>query len=152
MSDKPKVVDAGALRLLAAQPSHRDDWILTPHPGEAAALLGLSTKEVQADRLAAVVALQEKFGGVVVLKGNGTLVYDGCEAQICDFGDGALSTAGMGDVLAGMIAALVAQGLPLSVAAVQGVMLHAKAGEQLSQQQRVVMASQVSERVRQFAA
>ncbi len=152
LSDKPKVVDAGALRLLATQPIRRDDWILTPHPGEAAALLGLSTKEVQADRLAAVVALQEKFGGVVVLKGNGTLVYDGCEAQICDFGDGALSTAGMGDVLAGMIAALVAQGLSLSVAAVQGVMLHAKAGEQLSQQQGVVMASQVSERVRQFAA
>lgn len=152
LSDKPKVVDAGALRLLAAQPSYREDWILTPHPGEAAALLGLTTKEVQADRLAAVVALQEKFGGVVVLKGNGTLVYDGNEAQICDFGDGALSTAGMGDVLAGMIAALVAQGLPLSVAAVQGVMLHAKAGEQLAQGSRVVMASQLSERVRQFAA
>jgi ADP-dependent NAD(P)H-hydrate dehydratase / NAD(P)H-hydrate epimerase len=152
VSDKHKVVDAGALRLLAVQPSHRDDWILTPHPGEAAALLGVSTKQIQSDRLAAVVALQEKFGGVVVLKGNGTLVYDGKEAQICDFGDGALSSAGMGDVLAGMIAALVAQGLSLSVAAVQGVMLHAKAGEQLSQQQRVVMASQVSERVRQFAA
>ncbi len=152
LSDKPKVVDAGALRLLAAQPSYRDDWILTPHPGEAAALLGISTKEVQSDRLAAVVALQEKFGGVVVLKGNGTLVYDGKEAQICDFGDGAMSTAGMGDVLAGMITALVAQGLSLSKAAVQGVMLHAKAGEQLAQQQSVVMASQVSERVRQFAA
>lgn len=152
LSDKPKVVDAGALRLLATQPSYRDDWILTPHPGEAAALLGISTKEVQSDRLAAVVALQEKFGGVVVLKGNGTLVYDGKEAQICDFGDGAMSTAGMGDVLAGMITALVAQGLSLSKAAVQGVMLHAKAGEQLAQQQCVVMASQVSERVRQFAA
>lgn len=151
-SDKPKVVDAGALRLLANNPYHCDNWILTPHPGEAAALLGISSREVQADRLAAVVALQAKFGGVVVLKGSGTLVYDGKEAQICDFGDGALSTAGMGDVLAGMITALVAQGMSLPVAAVQGVMLHAKAGEQLAQESHVVMASQVAERVRQFAA
>jgi len=152
LSDKPKVVDAGALRLLAAHPQRREDWILTPHPGEAAAMLGVSIKVIQADRLAAVVALQQKYGGVLVLKGNGTLVYDGDEAQICDFGDGALSTAGMGDVLAGMIAALVAQGLSLSKAAVQGVMLHAKAGEQLAQESQVVMASQVSERIRQFAA
>lgn len=124
--------------------------MLTPHPGEAAALLGITTKAVQQDRLAAVVALQEKFGGVVVLKGNGTLVYDGTEAQICDFGDGAVSTAGMGDVLAGMIAALVAQGLSLNEAAVQGVMLHARAGERLAERNAVVMASELAAEVSHY--
>ncbi|MCH9742637.1 MAG: NAD(P)H-hydrate dehydratase [Proteobacteria bacterium] len=150
LSDKPKVVDAGALRMLASQPVFREDWVLTPHPGEAAALLGITTKAVQQDRLAAVVALQEKFGGVVVLKGNGTLVYDGTEAQICDFGDGAVSTAGMGDVLAGMIAALVAQGLSLNEAAVQGVMLHARAGERLAERNTVVMASELAAEVSHY--
>lgn len=152
-TDKPKVVDAGALRFLARNPKRRDDWILTPHPGEAADLLGITTAEVQQDRLAAVVALQEQYGGVVVLKGNGTLVYDGDEAQLCDFAEGAMSTAGMGDVLAGMITALVAQGLSLSEAAVQGVMMHAKAGERLAQQMApVVMASELSRSLSRYAA
>ena len=142
-SDKIKIVDAGALRLLAEAPEHRDDWILTPHPGEAAVLLGVTAQEVQQDRLAAVVALHKKFGGVIVLKGSGTLVYDGQEAQICDFGDGALSTAGMGDVLSGIITALVAQGVSLTQAAVEGVMMHARAGESLAEQTRVVIASDV---------
>lgn len=147
-----KVVDAGALRLLADHPVYREDWILTPHPGEAAALLGIKTTEVQQDRLAAVVALQEKFGGVVVLKGSGTLVYDGIEVQLCDFGDGALSTAGMGDVLAGIITALLAQGLSLVDAATQGVMLHAKTGERLAKANHVVMASEVSVALQRYAA
>jgi NAD(P)H-hydrate epimerase len=143
LSDKPKVLDAGALRLLAANPSRRDDWILTPHPGEAAELLGKTSDEVQQDRLSAVVALHQKYGGVIVLKGNGTLVYDGHEAQVCDFGDGALSTAGMGDVLSGIITALVAQGSSLAHAAIEGVMMHARAGESLAITSRVVVASDV---------
>jgi NAD(P)H-hydrate epimerase len=147
LSDKPKVVDAGALRLLAEQPAHRDDWVLTPHPGEAAALLGVSTDDVQKDRLAAIVALHQKFGGVIVLKGSGTLVYDGKEAQICDFGDGAMSTAGMGDVLSGIITALIAQGASLMQAAVEGVMMHARAGEALAAQSRVVVASDMVEHI-----
>lgn len=140
-SDRPKVVDAGALRLLAQKEVRREDWILTPHPGEAAAMLGMSTEEVQEDRLAAVVALQERFGGIVVLKGNGTLVYDGEEAQVCDYGNAAMSTAGMGDVLTGIITALVAQGMSLKEAAIQGVLMHARAGEAVSEQQAVVTAS-----------
>lgn len=137
----PMIVDAGALRLLAAQPMRRDNWILTPHPGEAAALLGVTTEAVQADRLAAVVALHEKFGGVIVLKGAGTLVYDGGDAHLCDFADGAMSSSGMGDVLAGIITALVAQGLSLMQAALEGVMMHARAGEKLAESARVVLAS-----------
>jgi NAD(P)H-hydrate epimerase len=147
LSDKPKIVDAGALRLLAEQPVHRDDWILTPHPGEAAALLGVTAEDVQKDRLAAVVALHEQFGGVIVLKGNGTLVYDGTEAHICDFGDGALSSAGMGDVLSGIITALVAQGASLVQAAIEGVMMHARAGESLAEGARVVVASELVEHI-----
>lgn len=68
-SDAPLVVDADALNLLAIEPHMRDDWVLTPHPGEAARLLNISTKEVQEDRFFAVDALQRKYGGVVVLKG-----------------------------------------------------------------------------------
>jgi NAD(P)H-hydrate epimerase len=143
VADQPMVVDAGALRLLADQPQFRENWVLTPHPGEAAAMLGITTESVQADRLAAIVQLQAKYGGVVVLKGNGTLVYDGLDAQICDFADGSVSTAGMGDVLSGIIAALMAQGLTLMQSAVQGVTMHAKAGQKLAEQSRVVLASDV---------
>jgi len=146
-SHKPMVVDAGALRILAANPLKSNDWILTPHPGEAAELLGVSIEEVQQDRLAAVIAIQEKFGGVVVLKGNGTLVYDGEDAQISDVGNGAMSTAGMGDVLTGLIAAFLAQGLSLKDAAIRGVMMHAEMGEQLAETQPVVLASDVVDRM-----
>ena len=74
--DKPMVVDADGLNLLAAQPQHRHNWILTPHPGEAARLLHATTREVEQDRFAAVSALQAQYGGVVILKGAGSLIAD----------------------------------------------------------------------------
>ncbi len=129
-SDAPLVVDADALNLLAIEPYERDDWVLTPHPGEAARLLNISTDEVQADRFAAADALQRKYGGVTVLKGCGSLVADQDGAvSLCDAGNPGMASGGMGDLLTGVIAALIAQGVALADAARFGVWLHATAAD-----------------------
>lgn len=127
----PLVVDADALNLLAETPFSRSDWILTPHPGEAARLLGVSSAEVQNDRIAAAQSLQRRFGGVIVLKGAGTLIQAPPAAipVVCSQGNPGMASAGMGDVLTGIIAALRAQGLPPESAARAGVCLHAAAGD-----------------------
>jgi len=127
----PIVVDADALNSLAADPAMHEGWILTPHPGEAARLLGMSKEEVQADRFAAVREMVASYGGVCVLKGAGTLVaslYDGAVA-VCDRGNPGMASGGMGDVLTGVIAGLRAQGLSSADAARLGVWLHAAAGD-----------------------
>ncbi|WP_445004112.1 NAD(P)H-hydrate dehydratase [Halomonas mongoliensis] len=128
---RPLVVDADGLNLLATRFSglSRDDWILTPHPGEAARLLGGSTAEVEADRPAAALALRERFGGVVVLKGAGTLVAGPEGLVVCPFGNPGMASGGMGDSLSGMLGALLAQGLPLEAAARLGVLVHARAAD-----------------------
>jgi NAD(P)H-hydrate epimerase len=105
----PMVVDADALRLLARQPQQRDNWLLTPHPGEAAVLLGCSVKEIEADRFAAVRNIARKYGGCCLLKGAGTLVSDGDKVSINRSGNPGMASAGMGDVLSGIIAALLLQ-------------------------------------------
>lgn len=130
-SGVPLVVDADGLNLLAAEPARRDDWVLTPHPGEAARLLGDSTRAVQADRFAAARAIGARYGGVVVLKGSGTLVVTADEpvAALCDRGNPGMASGGMGDVLTGVIAALSAQGLSAWDAACVGVWLHAAAAD-----------------------
>ncbi len=139
----PMVVDADALNLLAAEPTYRDNWILTPHPGEAARLLGQTVKQVQADRLAAGTALQKKYGGVVVLKGVGTVVVDAVGGvTICSEGNPGMASGGMGDVLTGVIASLLAQKSALAGAARQGVCLHAHAADMAAQDgQRGLLAS-----------
>lgn len=127
----PMVVDADALNALAADPLMHADWILTPHPGEAARLLGMSIDEIQADRFAAVRELVASFGGVCVLKGAGTLIgslYDGA-VSVCDRGNPGMASGGMGDVLTGVIAGLRAQGLISPEAARLGVWVHAAAGD-----------------------
>ena len=92
-ADKPLVVDADALNLLAAQPSSRADWVLTPHPGEAARLLGVSVADIQADRFAAARAIAQRYGGVCVLKGSGTLIsHSEPSMWLCDRGN-----PGLGD-------------------------------------------------------
>lgn len=135
-SGLPLVVDADALNLLAAMPERRTDWILTPHPGEAARLLGTDTAQVEADRYAAVRALQSRFGGVVVLKGAGTLVCDGrMPIGVVPYGNPGMASGGMGDVLTGLIAALWAQGLPPLAAAALGACVHGAAGDTLASRQ-----------------
>ncbi|TXH05052.1 MAG: NAD(P)H-hydrate dehydratase [Nevskiaceae bacterium] len=124
----PLVVDADALNLLAEEPLRRDDWVLTPHPGEAARLLHVSTRAIQDDRPAAVARLRERYGGVVVLKGAGTLVQ-GERLALCSAGNPGMAVGGMGDVLTGVIAAMAAQGLPCEAAARAGVLAHALAGD-----------------------
>lgn len=126
---QPKVVDADALNLLAKHPQ-RQDWILTPHPGEAARLLNCEIAKVQQDRVAAAQALQKKYGGTIVLKGAGTLVLgnDGIPG-ICNAGNPGMATGGMGDVLSGIIGGLLAQGLNTQAASELGICLHARAGD-----------------------
>jgi NAD(P)H-hydrate epimerase len=129
-SVRPLILDADALNLLAENPRRRDNWILTPHPGEAARLLDTKTSNVQSDRLAALRQLSDRFGGVVVLKGAGTLI--GCSTEIpalCDRGNPGMATAGMGDVLTGILAALLAQIADPWTAARAAVLAHATAGD-----------------------
>ncbi len=110
VAGKPVVIDADALNLIAGSGRQRQDWILTPHPGEAARLLGTTTAAIQADRLGAVHALADRYGGTVVLKGRGTLVAGGAGAAwLIDRGNPGMATAGMGDVLTGVTAGLLAQ-------------------------------------------
>ena len=128
------VVDADALNHLAGagrSAPRRDDWVLTPHPGEAARLLGVSTGEVQADRFAAAAAIRRRFGGVCVLKGAGTVVDAGPPRPVgvCVNGNPGMGTGGTGDVLTGVIAGLAAQGAGPAEAAELGVCVHGKAGD-----------------------
>ena len=130
-SDKPLVVDADALNLLAAEPVSYEHWILTPHPGEAARLLKMTPAEVEADRFAAVEELALRFGGVAVLKGAGSLIASKADGLValCAAGNPGMASGGMGDVLTGVIAALLAQGLPPFAAAQAGAYLHGRAGD-----------------------
>lgn len=143
-SQLPMVIDASALRLLAQSPQHDDNWILTPHPGEAASLLNCTTGEVQQDRYQAAIRLQDQYGGNVILKGTGSLVAtDESEIYLCTAGNPGMASAGMGDALSGVIAGLVAQGLLLADAAKLGTWLHASAGDAaaLEKGERGVLAS-----------
>ena len=133
----PQVVDADALRLLAAdlRKNSSGDWVLTPHPGEAATLLGTTTAEIQKDRFSAAGRIQETYGGVVVLKGCGTLVAGADRGiGVCAGGNPGMATAGMGDVLTGVIASLIGQGLDIGHAALAGACLHAAAGDRAREQ------------------
>ncbi|MDH3757450.1 MAG: NAD(P)H-hydrate dehydratase [Gammaproteobacteria bacterium] len=126
----PCVWDADALNLLAETPAKSKRRIITPHPGEAGRLLGKTTSAVQGDRRAALNALQEKYGGVVVLKGANTLVTSKKQVPwLCTSGNPGMASPGMGDVLTGVVAALLAQGLGKEASAVVGVEAHARAGD-----------------------
>jgi NAD(P)H-hydrate epimerase len=126
----PLVVDADALNLLARDPLSRDNWILTPHPGEAGRLLGQAASVLQQDRFAAIRRLVDRYHGVVVLKGAGSLIAAGSgPIRLCDQGNPGMASGGMGDVLSGVLAALLAQGLGLFEAASAGVWLHGKAAD-----------------------
>jgi NAD(P)H-hydrate epimerase len=127
---KPLVVDADALTMLSRHPQQRAHWILTPHPGEAARLLGSDVASVQRDRLDAVREIAARYGGICVLKGANTLVHSATAGTwVCDRGNPGMATAGTGDVLTGIIAALLASGGDAVQCALAGVLLHAESGD-----------------------
>ena len=142
-ADKPLVIDADALHLLAEKREQgsaekgtgikRDNWILTPHPGEAAALLNRSISEIQGDRYAAVRQLNATWGGACLLKGSGSLICTAEKSQqklfLCSEGNAGMATGGMGDVLSGIVGSLVAQGNSLESSLCAGVCIHGEAAD-----------------------
>ncbi len=149
-AQKPVVVDADALNLLALNPRKCEHWVLTPHPGEAARLLGVTTDDIQRDRLAAAAALQQRYGGVIVLKGAGSIVrVQAGTGWLCDRGNPGMAVAGMGDVLTGVIAGIAAQCGDLALAAMAGVFVHACAGDRAAATgERGLLATDVIDQVR----
>jgi ADP-dependent NAD(P)H-hydrate dehydratase / NAD(P)H-hydrate epimerase len=140
----PMVVDADALNLIAKTSLKSEHFILTPHPGEAARLLGIPTAEVQKDRYKAASDIQKKYDGVCVLKGAGSIVQaENQLAEVCIAGNPGMASAGMGDVLSGVIGGLLAQGLSPARAASLGVFIHANSGDQAASQggERGLLAS-----------
>jgi NAD(P)H-hydrate epimerase len=153
---QPLVVDADALNLVAAGhgPKRCEDWVLTPHPGEAARLLGITTVDVQADRLAALAALCEQRGGTIVLKGATSLVGRRGELpRLCDHGNPGMSVPGMGDVLTGAVAGILAQGGNPFDATCAAVYAHALAGDRCARSGvRGVLALEVAQDLRAVLA
>lgn len=126
----PIVVDGDGLNFLSKSGLHHENWVLTPHPGEAARLLAVTSETIQGDRLNALKNIANRYGGVCVLKGAGTLISaPNILPAVCNKGNPGMATAGMGDVLSGVIGGLLAQGIPLGDAAKLGVGLHAMAGD-----------------------
>ncbi len=128
-ADKPIVLDADALCLLAQTPAYSQNRVLTPHPGEAARMLATDADAIQADRFWAAAELQRKYGGTIVLKGSGTIIVDSAGISVCSEGNPGMASGGMGDVLSGIIAGLIAQKFNLGDAAKAGVCLHAAAAD-----------------------
>jgi hydroxyethylthiazole kinase-like uncharacterized protein yjeF len=153
--DIPLVLDADALNILAKRPDLRSRLIgrknatvMTPHPGEAARLLGSRVEDIQADRMGAVRELAAKFASSVVLKGAESLcvTHDG-KIYLNQTGNPGMSSAGMGDVLTGMIAAFIGQGMPADDALLFAVHLHGAAGDAMAEQSATIgmSASEVTD-------
>ncbi|MGS2723123.1 NAD(P)H-hydrate dehydratase [Porticoccus sp. GXU_MW_L64] len=155
-SDLPLLLDADALNLLAQGPQsfshHHNARVITPHPGEAARLLGTETAELQKDRFNAARQLVNQTGAVTVLKGAGTVVCDAENTAVCTAGNPGMASGGMGDVLSGVIGALLAQGLAPVDAARLGVCLHATAADRVAEQQgeRGMVASDLFQPLREM--
>ncbi len=155
----PLVVDADALSLLAERQTDktqikRDNWILTPHPGEAARLLHCETADISNDRFAAVRSMQHQWGGCCLLKGHGSLIatgVDGVATFLCSEGNAGMASGGMGDVLSGLVAGLVAQGLSLDRALRAGVCIHGEAADLAAESgQRGTIATDLLPYIRQL--
>ena len=151
-SERPLLVDADGLNLLGHTPKKRPNWVLTPHPGEAARLINCDTATIMHDHYAAVRKIQAKFGGIVVLKGSGTLIAADDEVSVSTTGNPGMASGGMGDVLSGVVAGLIAQGLSQKAAAQQGVYLHGLAGDLAAEQagERGLLASDLMPYLRQL--
>lgn len=148
---KPLLLDADGLVLLAANGQCKlpATSIITPHPGEAATLLGCSARDIQADRFAAARELASRFGAVVVLKGNGSLVCSGDEMALSGYGNPGMASGGMGDVLSGIGGALLAQGLEAWDAARLATAVHGAAADLAVRYQGMgaLLASDVSDQL-----
>jgi len=149
-SNLPIILDADGLNLLSSRLLARGNWVLTPHPGEAARLLKTDTATVQADRLGAVMELARIFKGVTVLKGACSLVSSGeYPVGLCDKGNPGMATAGMGDVLAGLLGGLAVQIDSLELTAQVGVLIHAASGDSAALDgERGLLAGDVVENIR----
>lgn len=151
--NKPLLVDADALNLLARNAVKiRSPLVITPHPGEAARLLSttssLNSADIQSNRFAAIKQLHQLFAEsescAVILKGSGSLIFDGQQVKVCALGNAAMAAPGMGDVLSGIIIALMAQKISTGDAAELGVCLHAAAAQSVTQEKtRGLLASDV---------
>ena len=136
---KPIIADADALNLIASgEIIQTERLIITPHPAEAGRLLGMSAPEVNQDRFTAALKLHQRLGGVVLLKGAGTVICDGKKFTIISEGSPAMAAGGMGDLLTGMIAALLAQGLSMNLAAVCAAIIHGRAGTLSAMQNGII--------------
>ncbi|WP_231730974.1 NAD(P)H-hydrate dehydratase [Lacimicrobium alkaliphilum] len=136
-SSKPMLIDADGLNLLAARESSDlpENTVLTPHPGEAAALLDQSGAEVQADRYDAVNKLTQNYKSTVILKGAGSLVSCNNRKFVLEQGNPGMASGGMGDLLSGLIGGLMAQGMSAANSALTGACIHALAGDLCAEQQ-----------------
>jgi NAD(P)H-hydrate epimerase len=150
-SGLPMVVDADALNILAEgrvipNVQARKNWLFTPHPGEAARLLGVTSSDINADRFVSIASIHQKFGGAVILKGAGSLVLgESGITGIVTAGNPGMATGGMGDVLSGIAGALMAQGLSVEAAAQLSAVLHASAADLAVEQigQRGLIATDI---------
>lgn len=145
------VVDADALYWLGQGGRKQDNWILTPHPGEAAVLLGMTVADVQANRRHAASLLVGRHGGISVLKGAGSMVVSKAGLSLCPAGNPGMATAGMGDVLAGIIGGLAAQFGATHATVSQAVLVHALAGDRAAAGgQRGLLATDLFQHVREL--
>ena len=135
-------MDADALYWLAQQPRQKENWVLTPHAGEAGRLLSIDSSAIQSARLPSVQQLVASYGGIALLKGAGSLVADATDVDLCPYGNAGMATAGMGDTLAGIMAGLVAQfGLSRDTV-IKAVLAHALAGDEAAKHgQRGLLAT-----------
>jgi NAD(P)H-hydrate epimerase len=151
---KPIVIDADALNLKAVNTSFvaLPDCIMTPHSGEASRLLNVSIEEIEANRFNSARQCAQRYAATCVLKGAGSIVDNQQHSWVCRHGNPGMATAGMGDVLTGILGALIAQGLSTDMACQFGVSLHAKAGDIVAERfgQRGLLASDLFTTVREL--
>ena len=150
---KMMVIDADALILLANSPHFCDNWVLTPHPKEAAILLGCTIKDIEENRFKAVRAIVKKYGGICVLKGAGSLISNGEQVVINSTGNAGMASGGMGDVLSGIIAAFILQAEHYFAAVCLAVYIHGAAGDIIADKygQRGMLASDLFEPIQRLS-
>lgn len=153
-SPKPIVIDADALNLLPQHASSfaTDACIITPHAGEAARLLGTTVEDVDANRYNSARLIAKRYQTTCILKGAGTIIDSGTRTWVCEHGNPGMATAGMGDVLSGILGAMLAQNMQHIDAAKYGVCVHAKAADIIAAEygERGMLASDIFDQVRRL--